>query len=120
VSVQLHNRRPLPFEGRYLWHPRDEQAGPDEDHYDWLPRAIFDRLDGMIPKDNPRVHTMVRAYRSEGEALAAYDRAFAAAVAALSDDPSPEQMRADLAAWGIDTSEAFRRVKAALATGGAA
>jgi len=66
--VDLTDRRPLEFEGRFLWHPQPEDR---EQQYDYLPREIFDRLAGMIPRDNPRVHTMVKAYTTREAAMTA-------------------------------------------------
>jgi hypothetical protein len=63
--VDVKMLKPLEFEGRYLWHPQPADA---EQQLDYLPREIFDRLTGMIPRDNPRVHTMVKAYTSESAA----------------------------------------------------
>ena len=64
----------MKFEGRFLWHPtpRDEQI---DDQHDYLSREVFARLDGHIPRDNPRVDLMVKAYRTWAEAMAAHERA---------------------------------------------
>jgi hypothetical protein len=70
----LSDRRPLRFEGRYLWHPQPADA-PDENQYDYLPPDVFARLDGYIPRPNPRVSAFVKAYRTRVEAMAALARA---------------------------------------------
>lgn|SRR6185503_4740493 len=69
--------RPLKFEGQFLWHPQPADA-PDERQYDYLPQDAFDRLDGFIPRDNPRVNKMVKAYETEMAAMHALDRALLA------------------------------------------
>ena len=68
------DRRPLPFEGRFLWHPvpTDDDLGAQ---YDYLPREWFDALDGFIPRENPRVSRVVKAYPTRDEAMAALERA---------------------------------------------
>lgn len=68
----MRDRRPLPFEDRFLWHPQPDDAA-DED--DYLPREMFDRLDGFIPRENPLVSQMVKAYRTEQDAMRALNLA---------------------------------------------
>jgi len=65
---------PLHFDGRFLWHPQPDDA-PDEFQYDYLPRDVFDRLDGFIQRENPRMSRMVKAYPTKDEAMAALARA---------------------------------------------
>jgi len=66
----MSDRRPLLFEGRYLWHPQPDDA-PCEHQYDYLPPEVFQRLEGFIPRDNPRVNRMVKAYPTREAAMAA-------------------------------------------------
>jgi len=63
--IDLTDRRPLEFEGHYLWHP-----GPNELAWDYLPRDIFDRLTGHINKP-AHVTQRVKVYTSEAEAMTA-------------------------------------------------
>jgi hypothetical protein len=79
----MSDREPLKFEGRYLWHPV-----PDDDtidaQFDYLPRGVFDRLTGFIPRENPRVSLMVKAYPNRSAAMDALR-------AALAATPRPER-----------------------------
>lgn len=79
MAETILTRRPLPFEGRFLWHPTPDGGGVNE-QWDYLPRDVFDRLDGFIPRENPRVSEVVKAYPTRQEAMAAYRRATEARV----------------------------------------
>lgn len=72
----MNDREPLNFEGRYLWHPVPE-GEPLDSQYDYLPRAVFDRLAGFIPRENPRVSEVVKAYPSHVAAMDALRAALA-------------------------------------------
>ncbi len=72
----MEDRRPLNFEGRYLWHPQPADA-PLEHQYDYLPPDVFSRLDGFMPRPSPRVSSFVKAYPTRAEAMAALVRAAA-------------------------------------------
>ena len=72
----MNDRQPLDFCGRFLWHPQPSDA-PDEDQFDYLPRKVFDRLDGFILRDSANTSSIVKAYRSKQDAMAALDRALA-------------------------------------------
>lgn len=64
----------MSFEGRFLWHPVPED-GSLGDQFDYLPRAVFERLDGFIPRANPLVSRVVRAYPTRELAFDALARA---------------------------------------------
>ena len=64
------DRRPLKFGNRWLWHPQPADA-PDEDQFDYLPPDVFAALTGFLPRENPRVSQMVKAYQTREEAMAA-------------------------------------------------
>jgi hypothetical protein len=76
VAEEMRDRRPLSFEDRWLWHPQPEDA-PDEHQFDYLPREVFDRLDGFIPRSSPRVSRAVKAYLTREAATDALRRATA-------------------------------------------
>lgn len=68
---------PLEFEGLYLWHNRDHKLAAPGEYSDHLPQPVFDRLDGFMPRPNPLVTEIVKAYPSREAAMAALARAFA-------------------------------------------
>lgn len=70
----MSGRRPLCFEGRFLWHPTPTDDAMESQH-DYLPRDVFALLDGHIPRDNPRVDLVVKAYLSRDAAMRALRRA---------------------------------------------
>lgn len=72
--LNVKDRRPLSFEGRWLWHPTPADETTDA-QYDYLPCDVFDRLEGFIPRDNPLVSKVVKAYRARDEAMTALIRA---------------------------------------------
>jgi uncharacterized protein (TIGR02996 family) len=71
-NVSLIDRRPLDFDGRFLWHNSWHPltfGHEDEDH---LPPWIFDKLEGYTSK--PKIVTdMVRGYSSRSEAVKAFE-----------------------------------------------
>lgn len=72
LPPEYANRKPLKFEGRFLWHPESEKVSSVKGYYsDHLPPEVFLKLSGQIPRDNPRVHLMVKAYTSEAAAMQA-------------------------------------------------
>jgi hypothetical protein len=73
MTGDLTDRRPLAFEGRFLWHPQPEGADRN-DQYDYLPPAVFLRLDGYIERGTEPAKR-VRAYPTWGAAVAALERA---------------------------------------------
>lgn len=79
MPTLYETRRPLPFEGRFLWHPTPDGASL-ADQWDYLPPVVFAKLDGFIPRDNPRVSLVVKAYPTAGAAMAALRRATVAAL----------------------------------------
>lgn len=70
----MSGRRPLCFEGRFLWHPTPTDDAMESQH-DYLPRDVFALLDGHIPRDNPRVDLLVKAYHTREAAIEALCRA---------------------------------------------
>ena len=78
LPPEYTNRKPLNFEGRFLWHPqsKDDRPGYYRDH---LPLSVFMLLRGMMPRENPKVHNMVRAYHTEEAAQMALRDAIAEA-----------------------------------------
>lgn len=74
MSSANTDRRPLDFAGRSLWHPVPEDGSLD-DQFDYLPREVFERLDGFIPRKNPLVSRVVKAYPTRELAFAALARA---------------------------------------------
>jgi hypothetical protein len=70
----MADRKPLLFEGRFLWHPVPRD-GDLSDQFDYLPPSVFAALDGFIPRENPRVSLVVKAYSTREAAMEAYHRA---------------------------------------------
>jgi hypothetical protein len=62
--IDVSKYRPLPFEGRYLWHPQPPDA---EVQKDYLPPDVFEALTGHIDR-GPRVAKLVKSYTSESAA----------------------------------------------------
>ena len=56
----MTGREPLEFEGRWLWHPKPPGTPLDEQP-DYLPVAVFDKLQGHITKP-AHVIRRVKAY----------------------------------------------------------
>ncbi len=80
----MKDRRPLCFEGRFLWHPVPPDGGKLDEQYDYLPPDVFRALTGHIPRDNAsRVDLVVKAYPSRSEAMAALEAANAAATTSI-------------------------------------
>ena len=73
--MSMGYRKPLYFEGRWLWHNRDHALTSDDDQLDHLPGDVFRRLTGFIPRDNPRATEMVKAYPTRTAAVEAFGRA---------------------------------------------
>lgn len=82
TRVVVTDRRPLRFEGRWLWHNAghrlvDQDADGDLAHPDHLPEAIHHALEGHTNKP-PRVLAVVKGYRSVADANAALSAAIVA------------------------------------------
>lgn len=75
----MSDRRPLCFEGRFLWHPVPPDL-PLGVQRDYLPPDVFAALTGHIPRDNAeRVDRYVKAYSTREAAMAALEAATATA-----------------------------------------
>lgn len=85
----LTDRRPLEFDGRWLWHNaghklNDHYADDAERPRDHLPEAVFRQLAGFIARDG-RVTTIVRAYPTKAAAVEALNAVLAAMTALTAD-----------------------------------
>ena len=76
ICEALGVRRPLEFEGRFLWHPVPP-GGHLDDQFDYLPPSVFALLTGHIPRENPRVDAVAKAYPTRELAWDALARATA-------------------------------------------
>jgi hypothetical protein len=90
--VNATDRRPMFFEGRYLWHNRDHKLASGDDRRDQLPADVFDRLAGYMPRENPLVTTLVKAYPTQDAAMRAL-RAAECRCGGLCDSGLPCPMR---------------------------
>lgn len=69
TRVVLVDKKPLHFDGRYLWHNKDNRlASGDIGHQDHLPEKIHSLIRGFIRKPD-RVTGLVKSYRTESAAL---------------------------------------------------
>lgn len=70
AEITMSERRPLEFDGRYLWHPTPAEDAYVCDQWDYLPPALFARLAGH--QNAGRLsERRVKAYPSESAAMRA-------------------------------------------------
>lgn len=80
--VRATDKRPLDFDGRWLWHNAEHRLTTsdydgDTRPADHLPAEVFNRLSGFIPQSN-RTAEMVRSWKTQHDARAALSRALIA------------------------------------------
>jgi hypothetical protein len=74
-ATQAADRKPLRFDGKFLWHNAGHPFAEAGDYPDYLPAEVFLRLDGYEPREDPALTEMVRAYPTAAAAEQALARA---------------------------------------------